>query len=449
MTKPSKILWSEGVTLRPQQFQQQDRYHEGRLHRITTATHPHLWGVRSIQWNKEGLANGILRADAMSLIFQDGETYDAPDTDVLPTPVDLTALPATEETFTFYAALPLFNGHGGNLTGMEKAGVHARYFQTELETADLYTQALHSRVVYLTKQVELLSHLTPRSSYVNFPVIRLRRIPSGGFDVDPAFVAPSLSISAADPLLRQLDALMQKLRAKIDALYADQREQSKDVIVVQSGDASSFWLLHTISAACTSLTHYANCKAMHPERLFLELLNLAGGLMAFSKKYSTNDIPAYEHGEPGPAFVKLEAIIRDLVDTVISSKYLSILLTQTPGRPSYFEGSLPDAVDHQTLLCLGVRADMPALELVAAVPNRFKIGSPDDVGRMVASALPGVELVHMPQVPSTVPIRPNTYYFSLASKTTLYENMLKSQAVTVYVPSGIRELKVEMFAVMP
>lgn len=449
MNEPSKILWSEGVTLRPQQFQQQDRYHEGRLHRISTAAHPYLWGVRSIRWSNDGLANGILRAEAMSLIFKDGETYDAPDTDVLPAPFDLKELPATEDSFTFYAALPLFNGHGGNLTGMEKAGVHARYIQTELETADLYTRAPHSRVVYLTKQVELLSHLTPRGSYESFPVMRLRRMPSGGFEIDAAFVAPSLSIGAADPLLRQLDALMQKIRARIDVLYACQREPSKDVIVVQSGEASSFWLLHTLTAAYTSLTHYTNCKDMHPERLFLELLKLAGGLMAFSKKHNISDVPAYEHAQPGPAFAKIAAIIRDLVDTVISSKYLNIPLRQDDVRKSYFEGALPDAIDQQTLLCVGVRADMPALELVAVIPSRFKIGAPDDVSRMVASALPGVNLVHMPQVPSAVPVRPNTYYFSLESKNVLYEKMLKSQAITLYVPFGIPELKLEMFAIIP
>ena len=37
MKTPSKILWTEGVTLRPQHFQQQGRYHEARLHRMATA----------------------------------------------------------------------------------------------------------------------------------------------------------------------------------------------------------------------------------------------------------------------------------------------------------------------------------------------------------------------------------------------------------------------------
>jgi type VI secretion system protein ImpJ len=256
-----------------------------------------------------------------------------------------------------------------------------------------------------------------------------------------------MSVAAAPALARQLDALMQKLQAKIDALYAAQREPTKNV-VVQGGDVSSFWLLQTISAGCASLHHHAKCRAFHPERMYQDLLGLAGGLMAFSRKVRIGDLPGYDHEQPGPAFARLDAVVRDLVDTVISSKYLAIPLVQDAARPSYFEGKLTlDAIDQKTLLCLGVRADFPPLELVAAVPTRFKVGTPDDVSRLVASALPGVELVHMPQVPAAVPIAPNTYYFSLQSKGPLYANLLQAQAVSVYVPSGIRELSLELFAI--
>lgn len=448
MKTPPKILWTEGVTLRPQHFQQSDHYHEGRLRRVTAAMHPHGWGVKSVSWDAEALANNVLRAEAMSLIFPDGDTYDAPEPDLLPAAVDLAGLPPTEQIFTFYAGLPALRGRGGNLKGCkEQAREHARFVQVPIETPDLYTEALDAELVYLAKQAQLLSHLAPRAEFVSFPVVRLRRLGSGGFDIDPAFSGPGMSIAAAPALARQLEALMQKLQAKIDSLYAAQREPSKNV-VVQGGDISSFWLLHTISTGCASLQHYVRCPAYHPERLFHELLRLAGGLMTFSRKCRIGDLPGYDHEDPGAAFARLDAIVRDLVDTVISSKYLAIPLEQDKARPSYFEGKLPGAaIDQQTMLCLAVRADMPALELVAAVPTRLKVGSPDDVSRLVASALPGVGLVHMPQVPQAIPVRPNTYYFALQNSSALYANMLQAQALSIYAPSGIRELCLELFAV--
>lgn len=451
MKTPPKILWTEGVTLRPQHFQQQDLYHEARLQRMAAALHPYVWGVRAAAWDEEALANNILQAESLSLVFQDGDTYDAPGPDRLPEAVELEGLPPSEQHFTFYAALPAYRPHGGNLAGVrgqDQGQGQARFRQLEVETPDLYTEALDAGIVYLAKQARLLSHLAPRSGYVSFPVLRLRRRNGGGFEIDPKFVAPSLSVGAARTLTRQLQALMQRLQAKIDALYAAQREPSKDV-VVQGGDASSFALLQTISAGCATLHHHAQCRGFHPERLFQDLLGLAGGLMAFSRKVSVKDLPGYDHEQPGPAFARLDAILRDLVDMVISSKYLAIPLVQDAARPSYFEGRLPDGIDQKTMLCLGVRADIPALELVAMAPARFKVAAPDDVGRLVASALPGVELVHLPQVPAAIPVRPSTYYFALQGKGPLYATMLQRQVASVYVPSGIRDLDLELFAVMP
>jgi type VI secretion system protein ImpJ len=449
MKTPPKILWTEGVTLRPQHFQQQDRYHEARLHRMTAALHPYAWGLTAAAtWNEEALANNILEAESLSLVFPDGETIDAPRSDPLPEAVALAELPAGEPHFTFYAALPAYRPHGGNLAGCRQHDEgQARFRQLELETPDLYTEALESNIVYLAKRTHLLSHLLPQSGYVSSPVLRIRRRPGGGFEIDPAFIPPSMSVAAAPALARLLSTLMQKLQAKLETLYAAQREPSKDV-VVQGGDMASFRLLQTISAGCGTLHHHVRCCGFHPERLFQDLLGLAGGLMAFSRKVRVKDLPGYDHEQPGPAFARLDAIVRELVDTVISSAYLAIPLVQDAARPSYYEGRLPpDGIDEKTLLCLGVRADLPALDLVAAVPGRFKAGSPDDVARLVASALPGVELVHMPQVPAAVPVRPNTYYFALQGKGPLYAGMLEGQAVSVYVPSGIRELSLELFAI--
>lgn len=63
------------------------------------------------------------------------------------------------------------------------------------------------------------------------------------------------------------------------------------------------------------------------------------------------------------------------------------------------------------------------------------------------TALPGLPLRHMAQVPAEVPVRPNTYYFSIDNKGVLYEAMLKAQAIAIYAPSGIDGLKLELFGI--
>ena len=80
-------------------------------------------------------------------------------------------------------------------------------------------------------------------------------------------------------------------------------------------------------------------------------------------------------------------------------------------------------------------------------PLRFKVGAPDDVEKFVLSALPGVRLQYTPQPPAAIPVRPGTCYFILESKGPMYERMLKAQSISVYVPAGMKELRLELLAV--
>lgn len=441
MSVGSKVLWSEGLTLGPQHFQRQDLYHETRLHRMAAALNPHFWGVRSLQWSLDGLGHSRLSADAMAMVFPDGEIYEAPGADLLPGPVDLSRLPAEVQTFTFYAALAVVKPHGGN------ADQDGRYVLCESETLDLFSDAVAIDVPFLKKQVRLLSHLEPRDPHASLPVVRIRREPQGGFEIDPTFIPPSVAFGAAPTLRRMLEGLTSALTTKIESLQSMHRKASADVYEVSTGDISSWWMLNIVSTANALLLHCARSPGHHPETLYEKLLSLAGGLMTFSDRYKMADLPAYRHEALGDVFAKLDAVIRDLVDTVIAAKYFLIPLVADKSRRAFYRGILdPAKVTQETHLCLAVNADLPALELVAAVPVRLKLGSPDDLEKIVGSALPGVPLTHMPQVPAAVPVRPNTYYFSLSTKGTLYQNALKAGAIAVYAPDGIPGLRIELIA---
>jgi type VI secretion system protein ImpJ len=442
MSEAAKVLWSEGVSLGPQHFQRQDLYHESRLQRMVAALNPHFWGMRAVQWNVDALGHNCLRAEAMSAIIPDGEIYDAPGADLLPEPVDLSRLPADIQTFTFHVALPVIKPHGGN------AGPDGRYVRCESETLDLFSEALAIEVPYLKKQARLVSHLAPRDPHSSLPVVQVRRLPQGGFEIDTAFVPPSVAIGAAPELRRMLDGLISALTAKIESLQRMHRKTNADVYEVSTGDISSWWMLNIVSMANAQLMHSARSPGHHPETLYQQLLAAAAGLMTFSDRYKTADLPAYRHDALGEVFGQLNALLRDLVDTVIAAKYFLIPLVPDKGRAAFYRGALdPAKVTPATQLCLAVNADMPALELVAAVPVRLKLGAPDDLERIVGSALPGMPLAHMPQVPPAAPVRPNTYYFSVATKGTLYENARKAGALAVYAPDGIPGLKIELIGI--
>lgn len=438
----SKIMWSEGLTLGPQHFQRQDCYHEGRLHAVASAMQPHYWGVRAIAWNREGLAHGRLCAELLSVMFPDGASYDAPATDLLPEPLDLSGLPPETQSFTFYAALATLKPQGGN------ADAHARYVRHDAEAIDLYSDALPIEVPVLRQQARLLADFTPRDPLSSVAVVRLLRSDNGGFEIDPAFIAPSTAIGATPCLAHMLDSLISVMTARIESLQRLHRKASADTYEMSKGDISSWWMLNIVSAASVLLMHAARSPGHHPEHLYEKMLSLAGSLMTFSDRYKASDLPAYRHDGLGEVFARLNSIVRDLVDTVISTRYFLIPLVADAQQRALYRAVLdPVKIGRDAQLVLAVSADMAPLELVAAMPVRLKVASPEDLEKILGSALPGVTLTHMPQVPAAIPVRPNTYYFSLSAKSRLYENALKQGQLAVYALDGIPGLEIALIAI--
>lgn len=444
-----KPLWGEGQFLRPQHFQRQDAYHEARLAQAMRSLHPLAWGLRSLQVDAAGLEAQLLRIEALDLVLPDGELLQAPGADALPPPLSLSGVRAGASELVVHLALPMLRLQGRNtaVNGADsQASAPARFALCDVEADDWFTHAESAPLQQLQRQPRLVLDGESLDGLVSLPLLRLRRHSAGHFELDAGFVPPLLQVGASSALLSSLRRLLDALQGKAEALYGLHREPSRHVIEFRSGDAASFWLLHTVNAAYGSLAHLQQLPGLHPERLFQALLELAGALMTFSRQYRLSELPRYEHGNPGPGFATLDAMLRDLLETVISTRAFQLALDLV--RPSYHQARLDsERVNAETRLYLGVKASLPGTELVDVVPSRFKLGAPDDVDKLVLSAMAGVRLTHTAQVPPAVPIRPELQYFAIEARGPLYERMLQGRTMSLYTPAGMPDLHLELYAI--
>ena len=215
-------------------------------------------------------------------------------------------------------------------------------------------------------------------------------------------------------------------------------DQGVSVLSVPAGQLAVFVLL----AALIGLQQSSLAEQPWPTA------RLAGGLLTFSKGHSLNDLPAYDHAQPGPCFARLDGLIRELLDTVISTRYFAIALAQP--KPAFHAGRLDsDKIDGNTAFFLSVSAALPQSEIIESVPLRLKLGAPDDVEKLVLSAMAGVRLRHAAQVPAAIPVRPGACYFALDAHGPLYDRMLKAQSIMIYTPESYPDLKLELIAITP
>jgi len=174
---------------------------------------------------------------------------------------------------------------------------------------------------------------------------------------------------------------------------------------------------------------------------------VASQLTTFSSLYQVSDLPQYQHNQAHEAFVGIISIIRELLNTVIASNFISIPLQQT--KPSFYLGELSsDKITRNSQLYLSVSSSVPMHELIDLVPRRFKVATPDGVEKRVLSALPGLPVSHVTQVPSAIPVRPGFSYFTIEPIGALYDEMMKAESICIYVPNGFDDLKLELMAIV-
>ena len=89
MSSHSRVIWSEGLFLQPQHFQQQERYFEryveGRCHSLVA----HSWGLTEIEFEADFLRIGKVGLRQVAGVFPDGTPFRLPDDDPLPEPIDI------------------------------------------------------------------------------------------------------------------------------------------------------------------------------------------------------------------------------------------------------------------------------------------------------------------------------------------------------------------------
>jgi type VI secretion system protein ImpJ len=455
MKNRHRVVWSKGMFLTPQHFQIQDQFFEDNIQFRFAATQYANWGVTDLSIDSEALENGQFRLNKCTGIMPDGEPIDIPETDDTPPSRSVADhFPPARDTLDVFLAIPENRPRARNVTisnGRQAeslaASVGSRYVAeprmfTDENTGDeekpIHVARRTFRIVFGDEYLDGISKLR---------IAQVIRNAAGIPILNPQFIAPCLNLASSGYLTSLLRRQIEILATKSTALSAPRRQRGKLTAEFSASETANFWLLHTVNSYLPELKHIWRVRQGHPEAAYVAMLRLAGALSTFSLEARPENLPDYDHNDLGRSFKLLDEKIRDLMETVIPSKFVAVPLTLRD-RFIWSGTVTEDQYFRDSQFFLSVSAKMGVDDLIKKVPQLVKISHQDGIQNLIRNSLPGLTLRHVQVPPGAIPMKLENQYFSLNQAGPLWDAIMLSRQIAVHAPGEIVEPKLEILIVL-
>jgi type VI secretion system protein ImpJ len=439
-----KVVWQEGMFLRAQHFQQQDRYMEHLLQARAAPLRPHAWGVTELLIDRERLGAGTLALTAATGVLEDGTPFSMPGDADLPTPLDL---PEGTRNAVVYLALPLRQAGSPEIAlgaeGME--AVRARYGLKQFEAFDTHSDSTVAAELGVGRlRLRYMLESEERAGYSCLGLARIAEVQSDRrVALDDRYIPSCLRISAAPVLNNFVAELVGMLGQRGEALAGRLGQPGTRGVA----EVTDFLLLQVINRWQPLLAHWADGGNVHPETLFATLIQVAGELHTFTApdKRASN-YPAYRHEDLQRSFAPVIADIRRALSLDTGGTTTAIPLVDRG-----FGVRVGALVDRNLLrghqLVLTVSADMQGEQLRRLFPNQVKIGAVEQIRNLVNSALPGIAVRALPVAPRQIPFNAAAAYFELDQGSPAWKQMATSGGFAFHVSGEFPNLGMELWAI--
>jgi len=441
----NKVVWSEGLFLRPQLFQQQERYLEHYAHKRSAALSPFFWGFHQFAIDAEALSLGKLVVSNVAGIFQDGTPFDAPAHAALPAPL---ALQHEHLNQTIYLAVPI-RTPGTEETNFENAmDSLARYGAFEQELLDANSISQGPKLVQLAHlRLRLLPEKELSESWLGLPLTKVTEIRAdGSARLDTALIPPVNVYTASALLHTWLTEIHGLLHLRAEAM-AEQLSAAS----MRGGDAaevSEYLILQLLNRYEPILTHLLAVKSASPEALYVHLAALSGELSTFVRTQTRRPtaLPDYRHDAPHLCLKPLVDDLRFLLNVVLERAAQRIdIKEQAHGvRVAVLD---PNEIDRFATFVLAVAAQVPADLLQQQFPAQTKVGPSERLAELIRSHLPGMPLQPLPVPPRQIPFNAGFIYFQLSQQHPLWEQVKRYGGLAIHVAGSFPELRMELWGV--
>ncbi|CAN1606177.1 type VI secretion system baseplate subunit TssK [Pseudomonas sp. B21-028] len=437
-----KVIWQEGMLLRPQHLQHNDRYFDHQLKFRTRFLAQYTWGFLALEIDTQFLNMGQLVVSQASGVLPDGSLFDLNSS---AGPLVLEVPPNTSNT-SIYLALPLVTGNRVESRRPEHSDVLARYITYEMQVADCNAaDTLSSQISCGRPDLRLLlGEQQTDQAFVKLKLCEVLDTTSDGvIRLDPDFVPTFIQAGSSSYLRSCLKEVIGMLGHRGDSLAERIRSNGK-AGGTQVGD---FMMLQLINRNELLLRHDLDLEQVHPERLYRTLLSLLGELATFSgesKRPPLNN--HYRHGDQGGCFRSLMQGIRQMLSMVLEQHVIELPLQARQ------YGIIVSPVHDLSLLgsasfVLAASAHCDGEELRQRLPSQLKVGPVERIRQLVNLHLPGIRIRPLPVAPRQIAFHANKTYFILEPNPEDLSQLKRSAGFAFHVSGDFTELELNFWAI--
>lgn len=441
-----KVIWSEGMFLRSQHFQQQDRYLENVVRGSLAQTTRFGWGLRTLTIDDQMLTKGRLSVTACAGLMQDGTPFSVPrDQD----PPAIFEVGEGVRDSVVHLAVPVEQPGAAAAEVSEQADGRGRFQAAQQDIADNSDRRTGAeasiRVGHL--RLRLLLENDDRPGFLRVPLTRIQEVSANGrITLDPRFIPTCLDFRASTRLKGFVEELEGLLHQRGAALAGTGTGPEQGTV----GELANFMLLQVVNRHEPLIRHLCGDAGLHPEALFRLLLELAGELSTFfTQGRRPPAFEVYRHDDLTRTFDSLEMTIRAYLSTEFARRAIQIPLREVP-KYGLYTGTIHDRTLLDTAsFILVVSADMDPAEVARRFPDQGKAGASEQISKLVNYALPGIPIRARPVAPRQIPFNTGAAYFELDKNSAHWRELEKSGGLTFHVAGRFPNLKLELWAIRP
>ena len=442
MSGVNRVIWSEGMFLKPHHFQQQDRFIENVVdHRVRVCL-SNGWGFSKLDIDKDLLKQGKICINEATGIFPDGTCFDFPAKDQSPPILELESDVRDKK---FYLAVTLSRFGGRESSAEEEDLKSTRYKNLDQAVIDNSADSPQEEIISVgSVQLTILEEGASLDGYSYLSFVKIIEVSSEkAITLDKQYVPPVLDCSQSAQLggfLNELTGMLHQRGEELSGRLVDSRASG----TAELSDLVFLQVVNKLEPLCVHLTQKSR---LHPQELFALLLSIAGELSTFSTKTKRPPLfQVYRHDDLQTTFSSLFSCIRSCLSSVSQQSAISLQLEEK--KYGIRVAKIDDrSLVGQAIFVIAAKSNIEPSIFQSEFQHQVKVAPVEKILDLVRANLPGIDMRALPVAPRQIPYNTGFTYFELDRSSDYWSLLNDSGGFAFHIGAEFPGLKLEFWAI--